>query len=168
MKQDDFYLKKAVDSARQAYDQDEVPVGAVIVDGNGEIVASAWNQVEQKHNQAEHAELKVLQEAAQKKAAWRLDDCTLYVSLEPCLMCLGAIYLFRIKRLVYGAESPLFGAVLEKLDKDDLLRVYKNFTLDIDYIPSEESKLLLKEFFKEKRSRKNEQNRIKESESGTS
>ena len=58
--------------------------------------------------------------------------------------------------------------ILEKLDKDDLLRVYKNFTLDIDYIPSEESKLLLKEFFKEKRSRKNEQNRIKESESGTS
>lgn len=160
-KQDGFYLKKTVDLAQQAYEQDEVPVGAVIINDTGEIIASAWNQVEQKHNQAEHAELKVLQEAAQKKGAWRLEDCTLYVSLEPCLMCLGAIYLFRVKRLVYGAESPLFGAVFKKNDKNDLFRVYKNFTLEIDYIHSEESKLLLKNFFKEKRIEKNEQNRVK-------
>jgi tRNA(adenine34) deaminase len=106
--------------------------------------------------------MSALQEAAKAKGAWRLEGCTLYVSLEPCLMCLGAIYLFRVKRLVYGAESPLFGAVLKNLETDDLFRVYKNFSLEIEYVENEESKDLLKRFFKEKRSRKNEQSRVGE------
>ena len=156
MKQDIFFLEKAVECAHKAYEQNEVPVGAVIVDAAGDIIAASWNQVEQKQNQAEHAELIVLQQAAQQKGAWRLEDCTLYVSLEPCLMCLGAIYLFRIKRLVYGAESPLFGAVLKNLDRNDLFCVYKNLILDIEYIPCEESKMLLKKFFKAKRGKNNE------------
>lgn len=160
MNQDKKFLNQAVQFAQKAYNSDEVPVGAIVVDGSGEIIASGWNCVEQDQNQAKHAEMSVLQDAAKAKGAWRLDDCTLYVSLEPCLMCLGAIYLFRIKRLVYGAESPLFGAVLKSLETDDLFRVYKNFSLEIEYVESEESKILLKRFFKEKRSQKNEQSRV--------
>jgi tRNA(adenine34) deaminase len=152
MKQDIFFLEKAIECARKAAEQNEVPVGAIIVNQAGEIVATAWNQVEQKQNQAMHAELSVLQQAANVRGAWRLEDCTLYVSLEPCLMCLGAIYLFRIKRLVYAAESPLFGAVLQNLKGEDLFSVYKNLLLEIKYIPCLESKMLLKNFFKIKRS----------------
>lgn len=160
MNQDKKFLNQAVEFAQKAYDQDEVPVGAVVVDGSGEVIAFGWNCVEQNQNQVKHAEMTVLQDAAKAKGAWRLDDCTLYVSLEPCLMCLGAIYLFRIKRLVYGASSPLFGAVLKNLETDSLFRVYKNFSLEIEYLESEASSGLLKKFFKEKRSRNNEQNRV--------
>lgn len=156
MSRDIFFLNKTVECAHKAYEQDEVPVGAILVDGNEEIVASSWNQVEQKQNQAAHAEMTVLQEAAKKLGRWRLDDCTLYVSLEPCLMCLGALYLFRIKRLVYGAKSPLFGAVSDSLDREDIFGVYKNITLEIDFIFCAESQILLQNFFKERRSKKDE------------
>jgi len=156
MSRDIFFLNKTVECAHKAYEQNEVPVGAILVDGDGEVVASSWNQVEQQQNQVAHAEMAVLQAAAKKLGRWRLDDCTLYVSLEPCLMCLGALYLFRIKRLVYGAKSPLFGAVSESLDRKDIFGVYKNITLEVDFIFCAESQAILQKFFKEKRSEKNE------------
>jgi tRNA(adenine34) deaminase len=154
MNQDEFFLQNAVQCAQKAFDQNEVPVGAIVVDGSGEIIASGWNCIEQDQNQASHAEMLVLQLAAQIKGTWRLDDCTLYISLEPCLMCLGAMYLFRIKRLVYAAKSPLFGAISVYFENDNLFKIYKNFSLEVEYIENEESNRLLKKFFKAKRKQK--------------
>ena len=157
MNNDTFFLDKAYQCAQKAYEQDEVPVGAVLVNSSGDVIAQAWNRVEQEHNQCEHAELQVLQNAAKKRGGWRLDDCTVYVTLEPCLMCLGAMYLFRVKRIVYGATSPLYGAVLENIENNALFGVYKNIEIDIVYEAHEQSIVLLKDFFKEKRSKKGEQ-----------
>jgi len=107
--QDHLYMtlarKQAVKSLRFA----EVPVGAVIVSGDDVVIGTGYNQVEKKQTQLGHAEIQALQKAAKAVGGWRLDQCTLYVTLEPCVMCLGAALLSRVKRIVYGAPSNLFG-----------------------------------------------------------
>lgn len=102
-------MKIAYRQACKAYNTNEVPVGAVIVDMDGSIIGRGYNKIEKNQTQAAHAEMIALSKAAQKKKGWRLDGCTLYVTLEPCLMCLGGILLSRITTIVYGAPSPLFG-----------------------------------------------------------
>jgi tRNA(adenine34) deaminase len=99
----------AVDEARSAAAQGEVPVGAVLVVG-GEVLASRGNERERRHDPTAHAEMLVLRDAAGIIGGWRLREATLYVTLEPCAMCAGAIVLARIKRLVYGADDPKAGA----------------------------------------------------------
>jgi tRNA(adenine34) deaminase len=95
----------------------EVPVGAVVVDEHGVIIGRGYNLMESKGTQQAHAELRALAAAAKKRGGWRLDGCTLYVTLEPCAMCLGCALLSRVSTIVYGASSPQFGAVcsFEKL-----------------------------------------------------
>ena len=95
--------------ARRAAEQGEVPIGAVLVLG-GEIVASRGNERERRHDPTAHAEMLVLRDAAAIAGGWRLSEATLYVTLEPCAMCAGAIVLARIKRLVWGADDPKAGA----------------------------------------------------------
>ena len=104
------FMSLALREAEQAFREDEVPVGAVIVH-EGRIVASAHNQREQLHDPTAHAEMIAITQAAESLRSWRLDGCTLYVTLEPCPMCAGAVLLARIPWLVYGATDPKAGAV---------------------------------------------------------
>ncbi|MHB1033287.1 MAG: tRNA adenosine(34) deaminase TadA [Pirellulales bacterium] len=104
------YMRLAYREAEAAFDEGEVPVGAVIVH-EGRVIASAHNQREQLHDPTAHAEMIAITQAAEALASWRLDACTLYVTLEPCAMCAGAIVQARLPVVVYGAADPKAGAV---------------------------------------------------------
>lgn len=103
------FMKIALHEAKKAHEKEEVPIGAVIV-RNGEVIARAHNLKETKKDPTAHAEILVIQEAARTLRTWRLDDCELYVTIEPCPMCAGAMVQSRIKRLIIGAMEPKFGA----------------------------------------------------------
>ncbi|QDU87227.1 tRNA-specific adenosine deaminase [Pirellulimonas nuda] len=107
---DQFFLRKAIEEARRAAEEDEAPIGAVIV-RDGRVIAAAHNQREQLRDPTAHAELIAITQAAATVGDWRLEGCTLYVTLEPCPMCAGAIVQARIPRVVYGAPDPKAGAV---------------------------------------------------------
>ncbi len=109
-KSDHDFMRLALDEARKAAACGETPVGAVLVIGN-EVVAAAHNMREHCQDPAAHAELLVVREASARLGRWRLDDATVYVTLEPCLMCAGALVLARIRRLVYGCRDPKAGAL---------------------------------------------------------
>jgi tRNA(adenine34) deaminase len=106
---DQRFMAMALDEARRAAAQGEVPVGAVLA-VDGELIASRGNERERRRDPTAHAEMLVLRDAAGIVGGWRLQEATLYVTLEPCAMCAGAIVLARIKRLVYGADDPKAGA----------------------------------------------------------
>lgn len=103
------FIGLALEHAQKAYDRDEVPVGAVMVQA-GRMIASAHNLTQTRQDPCAHAELLVIRKAAKRLGRWRLSDCTLYVTLEPCAMCAGAIVLSRLARVVYGAPDPKAGA----------------------------------------------------------
>lgn len=149
---DDFGMSQALLQAKKASDSNEVPIGAVIVNKDGKIIAQAYNQVEKKESQLAHAELQVLAKATKKMKRWRLNDLTIYVTLQPCVMCMGALILSRIKRIVYAAHSPLFGC---NLDKHDWFGIYKDSLPVIEFQERVESIELLKKFFIKQRSIKN-------------
>jgi tRNA(adenine34) deaminase len=164
MKGDSFFMKAAYDQALKAFSAQEVPIGAVLVDQEGNIVARAYNQVEKIKTQTAHAEISVIKKAAKKINNWRLEGLTLYVTVQPCMMCMGAIYLSRISRVVYGVISPKYGFDLS----DDLsLGIYKNLHTSIqciNYTPAQE---LLKKFFEKKRRiDENEPSRTRKNKTG--
>ena len=107
--QDDFFMQEALRQARKAYRAEEVPVGAVIVQGD-RIIARGYNQVELLKDATAHAEMLALTSAEGSVGDWRLTDCDLYVTKEPCPMCAGAIYHCRIRRVIFGCPSPKDGA----------------------------------------------------------
>jgi tRNA(adenine34) deaminase len=145
----ELYMHIALEHAQKAYDQDEVPIGAIVVDKEGNIIGKGFNKSESCHSQTAHAELEALRQAGIFKNNWRLEECTLYVTLQPCSMCYSAIVLSRISTLVYGASSPLFGF---HLDKDTFLSVYNNDKLFlVKGILENECALVLKQFFHKKR-----------------
>ena len=106
----EHYMRLALDQARAARAEDEVPIGAVIVHGE-RVIAAAHNQREQLSDPTAHAEIIAITQAAAALSDWRLEGCTLYVTLEPCIMCSGAILQARIPAVVYGATDPKAGAV---------------------------------------------------------
>jgi tRNA(adenine34) deaminase len=106
---DEYFMRLALREAERALDHDDVPIGAVIVH-EGEVVAAARNERELRHDPTAHAEMLALREASQRLESWRLLDTVLYVTLEPCTMCAGAIVLARVPRVVYAAEDPKAGA----------------------------------------------------------
>ena len=106
----DHWMKLALDEAELAIGEDEVPIGAVIVHED-RVIARAHNQREQLHDPTAHAEMIAITQAAAARGSWRLDGCTLYVTLEPCPMCAGAIVQARLPLVVYGAADPKAGAV---------------------------------------------------------
>jgi len=106
---DRTYMDLALREARTAFEQDEVPVGAVVVH-QGRVIGRAHNQRETLNDPTAHAEMIAITQAAAARGTWRLDECTLYVTLEPCAMCAGAIVLARIPWVVYGADDPKAGA----------------------------------------------------------
>ena len=149
--QHERYMDLALAQAGRAFALNEVPVGALIVDGDGKVIARAHNVVERKKTQTAHAELLVLAKAGKKIGDWRLENCWLYVTLQPCSMCWNAILLSRLQGVVYGATSTLFGYHLDK-HTDSLL--YKDRSMPLSVVTgvrAEESKALLQRFFKQKR-----------------
>ena len=105
------FMNKALMQAKVALQRNEVPIGAVIVDKAGKIIARAFNQMESKKCQLAHAEAQAIARACKAIGDWRLIGCVIYVTLEPCLMCLGLIQLSRLEGVIYGAKSYLFGAL---------------------------------------------------------
>jgi len=142
-------MQLALEQARKAFKADEVPIGAVVVDLSDNVVAAAHNQVKAQGCQIAHAEMLALQQACKKLGDWRLDGYTVYVTLEPCAMCMSFMKLSRVAAVIYGAESPLFGY---HLDKNDGVRVYNSNAVEIvGGVLAEKSVSLLKQFFKKKR-----------------
>lgn len=109
--EDDHYMRLALRHAQLAYRQKEVPIGAVVVDNDkGMVLSTARNSVEKRVDGTAHAEMLAIQKAVQVNENWRLSNCTLYTTLEPCPMCMGAIQASRVKRVVYGTKDPRMGA----------------------------------------------------------
>jgi tRNA(adenine34) deaminase len=144
MNEDSYYMSLALKQAERALEEEEIPVGAVVV-CQGKIVAKAYNQTEMLTDVTAHAEMLAITSAAQTIGAKYLKDCTLYVTLEPCLMCAGAIYWSQLGRLVFGASEEKRGFL--SLGKD-VLHPKTNVTAGI---LADESALLLKEFFSMRR-----------------
>lgn len=142
---DETFMRMALDAARDAEAIGEVPIGAVVV-CEGAVVARAHNRRETDRDPTAHAEMLALRDAAEKLGRWRLSDCTVYVTLEPCPMCAGALQQARVARLVYGASDEKAGAVatLYSLCTDERL----NHRLEVTSgVLAEESERMLKEFF---------------------
>lgn len=114
-----YWMQKAIDLAQQAGNHQEIPVGAVIIDQDNNLLASASNQKEANQDATAHAEILAIQQASQKLGSWRLNNCSLYVTLEPCPMCVGAIVQARIKTLFYGVDDFKTGAVRTVLNIPD-------------------------------------------------
>ena len=145
----DFWMKKALDQALIAYDQGEGPVGAVVV-YQDRIVAEAGNQRETLNDPTAHAEMIAITQAAEAMSSWRLLDCTLYVTLEPCPMCAGAIVQARIPFVIYGTPDPKGGAC------DTLFNITSDIRLNhqaavLGGVLQEDCKALLQQFFREQR-----------------
>jgi len=146
---DEQYIRNVIDLARDAAKRNEVPIGAVIV-RDGTIIAAATNRTVRDQDPTAHAELLAIREASSKLDRWRLDDCTLYVTIEPCAMCAGAIVLSRVTRVVFGAwdeKAGMGGSV------GDLLRHPRlNHRPEVRAgVLAEECALLLADFFKAQR-----------------
>lgn len=145
----DFFMKKALEEAQKAFDIDEVPVGAVIV-RNGEIIAVGHNYRELSGDATAHAEMLAIRKACEVLGGWRLIGCDMYVTLEPCAMCSGAILQARIERLYIGAMDPKGGAA------GSVLNLFEDYHFNhrtevVKGVMEAECSQILKDFFKRKR-----------------
>ncbi len=145
------YMQLALDEARLAAEEGEVPIGAVVV-CDGEVVARAHNRREGDADPAAHAEFLAMERAARELGKWRLSGCTVYVTLEPCLMCAGLMVNARIDRCVYGAADPKGGALGTLYDVSHDARLNHEFEV-ASGVGAEESAELLRSFFKSRRQR---------------
>lgn len=148
-----FFMNEALKEANKAYKKEEVPVGCVIV-YNNEIIARAHNTRHKNKSALDHAEILAIKKANKKLNAWMLDDATLYVTLEPCVMCAGAIFQSRIKRVVYAASEPKFGSFGSIIDLSNPDYKFNHKVIVTKGIKEIESSTLLKKFFKEIRNKK--------------
>ncbi len=145
---DEMYMTEAIRLAKLAEEIDEVPVGAVIV-RNGEVIASAYNTRESSKCATHHAELLAIERACERLGGWRLPDTTLYVTMEPCCMCAGAIVNARIPRVVFGTHDIRFGAFGSCVD---LTKAHLNHTPEVvGGVLQEETRTILTEYFRKKR-----------------
>ena len=146
---DDYFMRMALREAERALEHDDVPIGAVLV-RDGELVAGAHNERELRQDPTAHAEIIALREGARALGSWRLLDTVLYVTLEPCAMCAGAIVLARVPRVVYGASDPKAGAAGSVLDVLGEPRL--NHRPEVaGGLLADDSSLLLREFFASRR-----------------
>jgi tRNA(adenine34) deaminase len=143
------WMGDALDEARIAADENEVPIGAVVIFENT-LIAHAHNRREKTANPAAHAEFLAIQEASRALGRWRLTGCTVYVTLEPCLMCAGLMVNARIDRCVYGATDPKGGALGSLYDINNDLRLNHTFEV-LANVRAEESSDLLRSFFRNRR-----------------
>jgi len=149
LQSDEYFMQDAIRQAVKAYEADEVPVGAVIV-RNERVIARAWNQVEMLNDATAHAEMLALTAAEAAVGDWRLTDCTLYATKEPCPMCAGAIVHCRLARVVFGAPDPKGGAAGGAMN----LLQFPSLNHECDISPSimePDCRSLLQTFFEKKR-----------------
>lgn len=154
MKQEDaFYMRAALAEAAQAYVLGEVPIGAVLVDEAGEIVARGHNLRERDHDATAHAEMIAIRAACERLGRWRLSGLTLYVTIEPCPMCAGAIVMSRVDRVVYGGTDYKAGACesLFNIPGHPAINHHPEVTAGV---LAEECADIMKRFFRERRARK--------------
>lgn len=150
---DEYWMRQALQQAQKAACFDEVPVGAVLVDQSGELIASGHNQPITSVDPTAHAEIVVLRAAAKALDNYRLPDTTLYVTLEPCTMCVGAIIQARITRLVYGATEPRAGAIESALQLFENTR-FNHYPQVSSGVLEQECSMCLSDFFSNKRKQK--------------
>lgn len=148
--QDHFFMTMARGLAKRSLARGEVPVGAVVVDAQGVVIGRGYNLMEAKGTQQAHAEMRALSAAAKKRGGWRLDECTLYITLEPCVQCLGCATLSRVSRIVYGAPSPQFGAVESFAKLPEIYRVHTTIARGLQQLKCGD---MLKSFFSEIRAK---------------
>lgn len=149
-RKDQYYMHRALDQARLALEAGEVPVGAVVVNPRGEIIGSGFNAPVGTPDPTAHAEIQALRSAAARLGNYRLDDCTLYVTLEPCMMCSGALIHARVARVVYGAAEPKTGMVESRANL--FVQPWHNHQVQIEGgVLAAQAKRLLKQFFAERR-----------------
>ena len=143
-------MQTALRLAKEAADKGDVPVGAIVVNDSGQIVGTGQNLREQSNDPTDHAEILAIRNAAQKIGSWRLDDLTLVVTLEPCVMCAGAILQSRIKRLVFGAFDEKAGAVGSVVDVIRDPRALSKVEV-VSRVLEDQCAQVLKDFFNTKR-----------------
>lgn len=146
IKEDEKYMRLAIKEAKKAEAIDEVPIGAVVV-CDGEIISAGYNMRETTQTTLSHAELIAIERANKELGSWRLEDCTIYVTLEPCPMCAGALIQSRMKRVVYGAKDPKSGCVGTLMN----LVTEERFNHQVEWTSSvlaDECSQLLTNFFK--------------------
>ena len=148
---DIFFMEQAIIEAQKAKALGEIPVGAIIVCGN-EIVSSSHNRRETEKNALCHAEISAIDAACKKLGKWRLDDCVIYVTLEPCPMCAGAILQAKLKKCVFGAYEPKFGAVGSVFNLFYDFK-YNHNVLFTGGVLEKDCKKLISDFFENKRER---------------
>ena len=146
---DEYFMRLALREAERALTHDDVPIGAVVVQ-DGEIVAGAHNERELRQDPTAHAEILALREAAQALGSWRVLDATIYVTLEPCAMCAGAIVLARVPRVIFGASDPKAGAAGSVLDVLAAPRLHHRPDVSTGLL-GPESAALLQAFFSSRR-----------------
>ncbi|MCX8069518.1 MAG: tRNA adenosine(34) deaminase TadA [Thermodesulfovibrionales bacterium] len=149
MDKDYLFMQEALKEAQKAFKKDEVPIGAVIV-LKDKIIARAHNQRERDNNPLGHAELLAIRKASKKLSRWRLNDCTLYVTVEPCIMCTGALINARIKSLVYGCADKKAGAIESLYNISQDKRLNHRFSVTSNVLNSECAEIM-KRFFRNKR-----------------
>jgi len=142
-KMNEKYIDLALKEAYKSYKKGDVPVGAIIVKNN-KIIAKAHNQKEKKQNCIKHAEIIAIEKACKKNKNWRLDDCEIYITMEPCVMCCGAILQSRINKIVYSIKNENYGGI-------DILKTKNKKIEIISRIKENESKKMVQEFFKKRR-----------------
>ena len=148
----EYYMSLALALAAEAAENGEVPVGCVIADGDGNVVGRGRNRRIERNDATAHAEMEAIREASSTLGDWRLDGCTMYVTLEPCPMCTGAIIMSRISTLVFGAREALTGSVGSVIDL--FSEKYGHSPAVFPGICAEECSELLKSFFVDKRREK--------------
>lgn len=142
------FMSKALDQAKLAIEANEIPIGAIVVRGD-EIISAAYNLRETKNCVSSHAEINALEMASKTLGTWKLDDCELYVTVEPCLMCYGAILQSRIKKVYVGSKQLSF--------KKTTYRYYiENPELNVEEVLMDECRNVMQEFFKKMRKREKE------------
>ena len=151
----DFFMSEALKEAEKSLDKAEIPIGCVIVK-DGEVIGRGHNAREELNQAIMHAEVMAIQEANRAEGNWRLLDCTLFVTIEPCVMCSGAIGLARIPKVIYGASNQKFGGAGSLL-RDERL----NHRVEVETgIMEEECAKIMQDFFRQSRERKKEAKRL--------
>ena len=145
----EFYMQKALELAAEAAEAGEVPVGCVIADGAGRIIGCGRNRREENTDATAHAEMEAIRQACARLGDWRLEDCTMYVTLEPCPMCTGAIIQSRLPRLVYGAREPVTGSCGSVIDL--FCENYGHSPAVFSGVMADESAELMRRFFQKRR-----------------
>lgn len=147
---DDYYMMLAIKEAYKAEEIDEVPVGAVIVDENSQVIGQGFNRPISTNDPTSHAEINAIRMASDTRKNYRLTQTSLYVTIEPCIMCMGAIIHARIQRVVFGASDPKWGAVLSlyQMASDHRLNHCPEI---VSGVCEEETRTLMKDFFRKKR-----------------